>query len=108
MKRAAGILAAMLALVACDDPSDCTSNAAMGYAIVFAEDAVKRRIPNPHVADFDLSTWKHAGDGLWQITGHADTKNVFGGPVRAYYSVSIQCRSLGDRRSWTLEGITVR
>ena len=108
LQRAAGALLAMLALAGCADPSDCSSRAAMGYALVFAEDAVKRRIPNPHVAGFDFSVYRHLGNGLWKVAGHVDTKNIFGGPVRAYFDIAIQCSSKANRRTWQLKNVSVR
>ena len=102
------VLLAVLASAGCEDPSDWSSNAAMGYAMVFAKDAVKRRIPNPHVANFDLSTYRHLGDGLWKVSGHVDTQNIFGGPVRAHFDVAIQCSSKSNRRTWQLKDVSVR
>ena len=111
MSRFVNALPALLVtalLVGCDDPSDCSSNAAMGYAMVFAEDTIKRRIPNPHVATFDLSAWEWSDyTNTWTIKGHVDTKNVFGGPLRYHYAVYLICRSEGDRRRWKLEAIDI-
>ena len=98
---------AMLALAGCADPWDCTRRTAMGYALVFAENAVNRRIPNPHVADFDFSVYRHLGNGLWKVAGHVDTKNIFGGPVRAYFDVAIQCNSESKRRTWQLKDVSI-
>ena len=107
LQRAACALLAMLSLAGCADLSDCSSHAAMDYALVFAEDAVKRKIPNPHVADFDFSVHRHLGDGLWKIAGHVDTKNIFGGPVRAHFDVAIQCNSERNRRTWFLKDVSI-
>ena len=95
-------------LSACDDPTDCTGNEAMGYAMaILQEDGVKPRIPNPHVADFDFSVYRHIGEGLWELRGHADTKNTFGGPVRVRFHGTMQCHSKADSRTWTIESLSL-
>ena len=112
-----GIVVAVVAVLmgigaiinAFEDPSDCSSNAARGYAIVFVEDDVKQQIPNPHVADFDIHTYEYyVRDGIWRIAGTGDTQNFFGGPHRFRYEGKIQCISVGDKREWKMQEIYVR
>ena len=96
------VFAMVIAIVSSlfDDPSDCSSNSAMGYAIVFVKEEVERRIPNPHVAEFDIRTTRHIGDGLWRIAGRGDTKNVFGGPHRFRFDARVQCVAVNGERRW--------
>ena len=90
------------------DPSDCTSDDAMIYAIIFVKDAVKQQIPNPHVADFDIHTDEYVRDGIWLIAGTGDTQNFFGGPHRFHFEGMIQCISVGDKREWKMQEIYVK
>ena len=44
---------------------------------------------------------------FWELRGHADTKNIFGGPVRIRFHGKMQCHSKADSRTWTIQSLSL-
>ena len=83
-----------------EDKTDCTSNAAQGYAIVFVQDEAKQRLYAPYTADFGGLRVEHRGAGFYKVSGYVDSKNLYGGPIRNYYSGNAICESTSYDRKW--------
>ncbi len=102
-----GLLALGFVASLFEDPSDCTSSAAQGYAMAFTQDHARPRLFAPHTADFDLVSAKVRNRASTQSVRHhvemtVSSKNVFGGPAWHQIKAVFSCRPKNDDREWRL------
>ena len=82
------------------DPTDCSSRDAKFYALVLLQEQVKRRLRAPASADFPAYEPRDSDNGVYTVISYVDTVNVFGGPVRRYFTGTVRCTPTHDSRSW--------
>lgn len=85
-----------------EDRSDCQGKHAWAGAAAMIERHAKQLLLAPDSAGFAFFKPTHMGNGRYEVTSYLDTINGFGGPIRLYFTATVQCQPLPNDRSWRI------